>query len=94
MDLPRGRWAVMMCWMSGYSCDVGLLLINLFILNLFIYLFIYLWLHWVFIAGHRLSLVAASGGYSLLRCAGLCGGFSCCGAWAVERRLSSCGAWA
>ena len=29
----------MMCWMSGYSCDVGLLLINLFILNLFIYLF-------------------------------------------------------
>ena len=30
---------------------------------LFIYLFIYLfWLHWVFVAAHGLSLVAASGG--------------------------------
>ena len=38
-------------------------------------LFIYLWLHWVFVAAHRLSLVVASGGSSLLRCAG----FSSCG---------------
>ena len=36
---------------------------------LFIYLFIY-WLHWVFVAVRGLSLVAVSGGYSLLRCAG------------------------
>ena len=36
---------------------------------LFIYLFIY-WLHWVFVATHGLSLVAASGGYSSLRCMG------------------------
>ena len=35
---------------------------------LFIYLFI--WLRWVFVAVHRLSLVVASGGYSSLRCAG------------------------
>ena len=35
----------------------------------FIY-FIYFWLHWVFIAARGLSLVAASGGYSSLRCAG------------------------
>ena len=36
---------------------------------LFYFLFIYLfWLHLVFIALHRLSLVAASGGYSLLWC--------------------------
>ena len=28
-------------------------------------LFIYLWPHWVFTAAHRLSLVAASGSYSL-----------------------------
>ena len=27
-------------------------------------------LRWVFIAAHRLSLVVASGGYSLLRCTG------------------------
>ena len=35
-----------------------------------IYLFIYLWLHWVFVAARRLSLVVASGGYSSLWCAG------------------------
>ena len=33
-------------------------------------LFIYFWLCWVFVAVHRLSLVAASGGYSSLRYAG------------------------
>ena len=62
--------------------------------------FIYFWLHWVFAAVHGLSLVAVSGGYSSLRCAGShCGDFSCCGAWApgtwasvvVARGLSSCG---
>ena len=69
---------------------------------LFIYLFIY-WLRWVFVAARRLSLVAASG--ATLRCsawASHCGGFSCCGAWAlgtwasvvVARGLSSCGTWA
>ena len=35
-----------------------------------IYLSIYLWLHWVFVAEGGLSLVAASGGYSLFPCAG------------------------
>ena len=58
----------------------------------FIYLFIYFWLRWVFIAVRGLSLVAASGGYSSLRCAGFslrwllllwstgfrCTGFSSC----------------
>ena len=33
-------------------------------------LFIYFWLHWVFVAVHGLSLVVVSGSYSLLRCAG------------------------
>ena len=37
----------------------------------FIYLFIYLWLCWVFVSVRGLSLVAASGGHSSLRCAGL-----------------------
>ena len=55
-----------------------------------------------------LSLVAASGGYSSLRCAGFslqwllllrstgsrCAGFSSCGSRALERRRSSCGSWA
>ena len=55
-----------------------------------IYLFIYLWLCWVFVAVHRLSLVAASGAATILRCgvqSSRCGGFCCCGAWAL-------GAWA
>ena len=73
--------------------------------NLFI-LFIYFWLHCVFVAAHRLSLVSVSGGYSLLWCAGFSlrwflllrstgsrhVGFSSCGLRALERRLSSCGA--
>ena len=35
------------------------------------YLFIYLWLCWVFISVRGLSLLAASGGHSSSRCAGL-----------------------
>ena len=67
----------------------------------FINLFIYLWLHWVFVAACGLSLAAANG--STLCCsarASHCGGFSCCRAWALDawasvavtHGLSSCGA--
>ena len=42
-----------------------------FFLNKFIYLFIYFWLCWVFVSVRGLSLVAASGGHSSSRCAGL-----------------------
>ena len=35
------------------------------------YLFIYLWLCWIFVSVRGLSLVAASGGHSSSRCAGL-----------------------
>ena len=75
---------------------------------IYLYLFIYFWLCWVFVVVRRLSLVVASRGYSLLRCAGFSlqwlvllqstgsrrRGFSSCGTWALERRLSSCGTWA
>ena len=71
----------------------------------YIYLFIYFWVCWVFVAVHGLSLVAVSGGYSSLRCSGLSlqwplpsrsmgsrrTGFSSCGTRALEPRLSSCG---
>ena len=74
----------------------------------FIYLFIFGGCVWVFIAAHGLSLVAASGGYSSLRCTDFslrwllllwstgsrCAGFSSCGTWALEHRLSSRGTWA
>ena len=42
-----------------------------FFKKLFIYLFIYFWLCWVFVSVRGLSLVAASGGHSSSRCAGL-----------------------
>ena len=42
-----------------------------FIATLFIYLFIYFWLFWVFVSVRGLSLVAASGGHSSSRWAGL-----------------------
>ena len=38
--------------------------------SFFFYKFIYFWLCWVFVAARGLSLVATSGGYSSLRCAG------------------------
>ena len=40
-----------------------------FFFNKFIYF--YFWLRWVFVAAHRLSLIAASGNYSWLRCVGI-----------------------
>ena len=59
------------------------------------FLFIYFWLHWIFIAVCGLSLVAVS--WSSLHC----GAFPCCGsgavgAWAsavAALRFSSCGTW-
>ena len=67
-----------------------------FLILHFVYLFIYFWLCWVFVAVHGLSLVAASGGHSSLRCTGFSwrcllllrstgsrrAGFSSCGAQA------------
>ena len=67
-----------------------------FFINLFIFYFIYFWLCWVFFAVRGLSLVAESGGYSLLWCTGFSlqwllllwstgsrhAGFSSCGTWA------------
>ena len=64
----------------------------------FIHSFIYLWLCWVFVAVHRLSLAVVSRGYSSLQCAGFSlswllllwsmgfrrAGFSSCGSWAQQ----------
>ena len=44
---------------------------KIFLKFLFIYLFIYLWPCWVFVSVRGLSPVAASGGHSSSRCAGL-----------------------
>ena len=58
----------------------------------FIYLFIYFWLCWVFVAARGLSLVVASGG--TLRCgarASHCGGFSLQSMDSRRAGFSSCG---
>ena len=47
------------------------LLLLLFLVFLINYFFIYFWLSWVFVSVRGLSLVAASGGHSSSRCAGL-----------------------
>ena len=64
---------------------------------------IYFIIHWVFAVTHGLSLVAASGGYSSLRCAGFSlwwflllrsTGSGAQASVVVARGLSSCGSWA
>ena len=57
-------------WCQG-SPAVRILSFWFFFKNKFIYVFIYFWLCWVFVSVRGLSLVAASGGHSSLRCAGL-----------------------
>ena len=67
-------------------------LLYVFLINLFY--FIYFWLHWVFVAARRLSLVVRSGGFSLrwlllLQSTGSRrAGFSSCGTWAQQFWLS------
>ena len=69
---------------------------GIFFKNKFISLFVcffYFWLCWVIVAARGLSLVAESGGYSSLWCAGFSlRGFSCCRAGTGSRRaaFSSC----
>ena len=62
----------------------------------FIYLFIYyLWPCWVFVSVRGLSLVAASGGHSSSRCAGLSLSRPLVAEHGLQtRRLSNCGSWA
>ena len=62
----------------------------------FIYLFIYFWLRWVFVAASGLPLVAGSGDYSLLRCSGFSLWWLLLSRSTGSRRvgLSSCGRWA
>ena len=72
------------------------------------YLFVYFWLSWDYVAVYRLSLIAASWGYSLLHCVHFslrwppllqsmafevaACGLSSCGYWPLELGFSSCGA--
>ena len=61
--------------------------------DFFLKLFICFWLCWVSTPLLGLSLIATSAGFLLCGApAAHCGGFSCCGAQALELRLRSCGA--
>ena len=84
-----------------WSCFSSFVLFFFFLIN-FIYLFIYLWLSWIFVAVCGLSLVVVSGGYSSLWCMGVSlqwplllwstgsrhAGFSSCGARAQQLWLA------
>ena len=88
-------------WLFSTSLYQALLWHFLFLkICLFVYLF---WPHWIFIAVHRFSLVAASRGYSVVVVhVSHCGGFSCCGAQPLGAQASvvvmcgliCCGSWA
>ena len=53
-----------------FDLKVNIFLLKKIFFNLFFKNLFYFWLCWVFVAAHGLSLVAASEGYSSLRCAG------------------------
>ena len=95
-DLPRpGLEPVSPALAGGFSTTAPPGKPSKFFINLFIFYFCF-WLHRVFVAARGLSLVAASGGYSSLRCVGFSlrwllllqsmgsrrTGFSSCGMWA------------
>ena len=59
-----------LCTILKLVCFLFIRILFFFLIN-FIYLFIYFWVCWVFVSVRGLSLVAASGGHSSSRCAGL-----------------------
>ena len=55
---------------SGYMSSSGIAGLYGSSISVFVFFF-FLWLHWVFVSVRGLTLVAASGGHSSSRCAGL-----------------------
>ena len=95
-QLPLGLFLKTALTKLSLSCNLLSISSSLSLfLNKFIYLFIYFWLCWVFVAACGFSLVVVRGGYSSLLCAGFslqwlllwqstgsrCAGFSSCGTW-------------
>ena len=66
----RGRLSDSKGHLFCYHAKCLLVVSSFFFLICLFYLF-YFWLRWVFVAARRLSLVAASGGYSSLAVHGL-----------------------
>ena len=64
---PCTCWNLYVFFEKKMSIQILCPFIFYFFINLFIYLFVF-WLCWVFVAALRVSLVAASGGYSSLQC--------------------------
>ena len=64
-------WPAAILTLNGHETTFKEFLFFFFFLNLFIYFLIYFWLCWVFVSMRGLSPVAASGGHSSSRCAGL-----------------------
>ena len=84
----------------SFLCLLNLRCFHLFVVVVVPFYFLFFWPRWVFVALCRLSLVAASGGYSSLRCVGFslrwlllwwstgsrCAGFSSYSTWAQQLR--------
>ena len=73
-SLSSTYWALLLSWGMWLPHLVSQLYLHEVSIYLFIFLinlFIYFWLCWVFVSVRGLSLVAASGGRSSPRCAGL-----------------------
>ena len=79
VDIPELFFSADMSILGHKSLTVPLIMFSFFFFflnyyyyffNLFILFIICFWLCWVFVAAHRLSLVAVSRGYSSLRCTG------------------------
>ena len=85
--LETTSWKV---WVLSCRCFIYFFFLFFFCsLQPFVLFIFYFWLHWVFFAARRLSLVAVS--RATLRCsvqASHCGGFSCCRARALGARAS------
>ena len=67
---PRGSNAILTLIKGKTGCFVCLFVFKAFFFKL-LFIYIYFWPCWVFVSVRGLSLVAASGGHSSSRCAGL-----------------------
>ena len=84
LNVVQGRWPAE-CQARRWSASS----VTLFLF--FLFKFIYFWLHWVFIASHRLPLVASGAALPCCVWASRFGGISCCWAQALGcKDLRSC----
>ena len=68
-------------------------MVSLIDINRIFFSLVNFWLHWVFVATHRLSLVEASGGCSRVAVMGVSLWWLLLGSTGSRASLNSCGTW-